>query len=119
MKNTSKFLALLLMAAITLTSCKDNKKTSDKDDKEDKVMFDSPTLDAKRIAQIQCKLTELLKDDGYKTNQEEIKKLRRESEDIRDKYEKKRKEMTESDKLDVEKKMRRAYEDELEKCRSK
>jgi len=47
MKNTSKFLALLLMAAITLTSCKDNKKTSDKDEEKKESKADEKKADDK------------------------------------------------------------------------
>jgi FKBP-type peptidyl-prolyl cis-trans isomerase (trigger factor) len=80
---------------------------------------DSATSDAKKLAQIVCKVKELSKDGGYTKNADEIKKLSREAEDLRDKVEKKRKSMSDDAKKEYNKKMERAYEDELEKCNDK
>jgi hypothetical protein len=80
---------------------------------------DSATSDAKRAAQIQCKIQELSKDGGYKKNEDEITKLSREAEDITDKYKKKYKDMKEGDKEELQKKILRAFQDEYKKCNDK
>ena len=100
MKKITTVLAFMLLA-IAFTSC------------------DSATSDAKKMAQIQCKINELRKDGGYKKNEDEITKLSREAEDINDKYKKKYKDMKTGDAEDLQKKLMRAYEDELKKCDDK
>jgi hypothetical protein len=80
---------------------------------------DSATSDAKKMAQLQCKIMELSKDGGYKKNEDEITKLSREAEDLGDKYKKKYKDMKEGDKEELQKKILRAYQDEFKKCNDK
>jgi len=101
MKKITSLVAFMMLASFAFTSC------------------DSATSDAKKLAQIVCKVKELSKDGGYTKNADEIKKLSREAEDLRDKVEKKRKSMSDDAKKEYNKKMERAYEDELEKCNDK
>ena len=100
MKKITTVFAFMLLA-VAFTSC------------------DSATSDAKRMAQIQCKIQELSKDGGDKKNEDEITKLSREAEDISDKYKKKYKDMKEGDKEELQKKILRAYQDEYKKCNDK
>jgi hypothetical protein len=100
MKKITTVFAFMLLA-IAFTSC------------------DSATSDAKKMAQLTCKIKELSKDGGYKTNEDEITKLSREAEDLSDKYKKKYKDMKEGDKEELQKKILRAYQDELKKCDDK
>lgn len=99
MKKITTLVAFMMLASIAFTSC------------------DSATSDAKKMAQIVCKVKELSKDGGYTKNADEIKKLSREAEDLKDKYEKKRKDMSDNAKDELNKKMKRAYQDELDKCK--
>jgi ABC-type enterochelin transport system substrate-binding protein len=117
MKKSIKFIAILMMATVALTSCDSNKKSSDKDDEKEQT--DNPTSDAKKMAQLTCKIKELSKDGGYKKNEDEIKKLTREAEDIVDKYKKKEKGMSDTDKKDLEDKLKKAFEDESRNCDNK
>jgi hypothetical protein len=87
----------VLLASFVFTSC------------------DSTTKDAKRIAQIECDAAKLYKD--FSANKDKIKALRREAEDLRDKYEQKAKSMTDNQKSDFRKKFRRAYEDAKDQCK--
>lgn len=116
MKKPIKFIALLMVATIVLTSCDSNKKSSEKDKEDDTEQSDSLTIDAKKIAQIVCKVKELSKDGGYTKNADEIRKLSREAEDISNKYKKMYENMKISDKEELQKKLKRAYEDELKNC---
>ena len=100
MKKITTVFAFMLLA-VAFTSC------------------DSATSDAKRMAQIQCKIQELSKDGGDKKNEDEITKLSREAEDLSDKYKKKYKDMKEGDKEELQKKILRAYQDEYKKCNDK
>lgn len=117
MKKSIKLIAILMMATVALTSCDSNKKSSDKDDEKEQT--DNPTSDAKKLAQIQCKIQELSKDGGSQNNKEEIAKLTREGEDIIDKYKKKEKGMSDTDKKDLEDKLKKAFEDESRNCDNK
>ena len=108
-----------MLVTVVLTSCDSNKKSSDKDKEDDTEQLDSPTSDAKKMAQIQCKIQALSKDGGYQKNEDEINKLSREAEDISDKYKKKFKDMKEREKEELQKKILRAYQDEYEKCNDK
>jgi hypothetical protein len=99
MKKITTLFAFMMLASIAFTSC------------------DSTTSDAKRLAQIVCKVKELKKDGGEIKNADEIKKLKRESEDIVNKNIEKQKSMTDEAKKEDDKKGKRAFEDELEKCK--
>jgi predicted HicB family RNase H-like nuclease len=110
MKKISKLLALLMFAVITFASCDSNKKASDKEEKTE-----SFTDDAKTLARIDCELNKLSKD--YDGNKDKIKELRRETEDMEDKYKKKVKDMSDNEKMEFKKKFQRAYEDEKDNCK--
>jgi hypothetical protein len=99
MKKLFTLAAFMLLASFALTSC------------------DSTSKDAKRIAQIECDAAKLYKD--YSANKDKIKELSREAEDLKDKYEKKAKDMTDNEKSDFRKKFSRAYEDAKEQCKDK
>ncbi len=99
MKKITTLFAFMMLASIAFTSC------------------DSVTSDAKKSAQNLCKIQELMKDDGYTKNKEEIKKLKREREDIMDKYKTKMKDMTQTAREELAKKFDRAFEDEKDKCK--
>ena len=96
MKKITTIFAFMLLA-VAFTSC------------------DSETKDAKRLAQITCKVQELSKDP--EKNMDELKKLEKEADDIKDKYEKKEKDMNKDAKDAFEKKMEKAFKEELEKCK--
>jgi cell division protein FtsB len=97
MKKITTLVAFMMLASFIFTSC------------------DSVSKDAKRIAQIECEGAKLYKD--YEKNEAKIKELKREAEDLKDKYEKKSKDMTDNEKKELRKKFERAYEDEKDKCK--
>jgi hypothetical protein len=97
MKKLFTLAAFMLLASFALTSC------------------DSTSKDAKRSAQIECEIAKLYKE--YDKNKDKIKELRRENEDIQDKYKKKVKDMSDNEKSDLKRKLERAYQDEKDKCK--
>jgi Skp family chaperone for outer membrane proteins len=97
MKKITTLFAFMMLASIAFTSC------------------DSATSDAKKMAQIQCKIDKLYKEGG---KSDEIKKLRDEIQEISKKYDKKVDNMSKKERKAFEKKMRRAAEDEYENCES-
>jgi septal ring factor EnvC (AmiA/AmiB activator) len=99
MKKITTLFAFMMLASFAFTSC------------------DSVSKDAKRLAQIDCELNKLYKDADK--NKDKIKELRREAEDLDSKYDKKEKDMTENEKKEFTKKVKRAYEDEKDKCKDK
>ena len=129
MKKTSKFIALLLMATITLTSCKDNKKSSEKDedkkeskadDKNDKQesALEEAKNDAVKLAKITCEYKMIAKDSANMgQNLEKVKEFEKIASDIQDKYTDKLKSMTGKDKEAMQKVLKKSYEDELAKCK--
>jgi len=96
MKKITTIFAFMLLA-VAFTSC------------------DSETKDAKRMAQITCKALDLSKD--AEKNADELKKLEKEADEIKDKYEKKEKDMSKDAKDALEKKMQNAFKEEFEKCK--